>query len=220
MKPKRAVIDRLFQNCLIFLIIGLAAISISMVGHSSGKSEPALRDSVIILEKKYEVPPPWFGRRLGNKTSSKPKNLVMLPLKYGFDSSRIYVTSETKKAFLKMATAAEKDNITIYARSGYRSFWYQKQIFEKRMLEGKSFKKIASMVAPPGYSDHMTGKAMDLATTTSPFAKSEAYQWLKKNAGHFGFIESYPKDSSSFFHWEPWHWKYDDSEINIENTNK
>ena len=84
-------------------------------------------DSVELLGNKYAVPPPWRGHLIGDNQSSQPENLVMLPREYGYDSSRIYVTSETKRAFLEMIRAAEKDGIFFKARSGYRGFWYQKK---------------------------------------------------------------------------------------------
>jgi D-alanyl-D-alanine carboxypeptidase len=147
-------------------------------------------------------------RPIADNQSSQPENLVMLPREYGYDSSRIYVTSETKRAFLEMIRAAEKDGIFFKARSGYRGFWYQKKIFERRMKEGKSFGEVVNNVAPPGYSEHMLGTALDMVTDTRPFGLSAAYRWLKNNGGKFGFIESYPKDSQAEFSWEPWHWNY------------
>ena len=107
-----------------------------------------------------------------------------------------------------MIKQAEKDSVFFQVKSGFRSYPYQAQIFARRMNEGESFERVARDVAPPGYSEHMLGTALDLVTDTTPFAFSKAYKWLKANAEKYGFIESYPKDSESGFSWEPWHWRY------------
>jgi D-alanyl-D-alanine carboxypeptidase len=67
---------------------------------------------------------------------------------------------------------------------------------------------VLSYVAPPGYSQHHTGNAVDLAVDRGTFAKTKAYQWLQKNAKKFGFTETYPKENKQRLPWEPWHWFY------------
>lgn len=195
-----------------FVILTLIFVPhIPAIGAETSESD-RLPDSVVLLGNKYAVPSLWTGHQIGDAKSSQPKNLVALPLEFGYDSSRIYVTSETKTALLEMIRAAEKDTVFIQVRSGYRGFWYQKKIFERRMKEGKSFDEVVNNVAPPGYSEHMLGKALDLVTKTTPFGHSSAYKWLQINGGRFGFTESYPKDSLAEFPWEPWHWNYIDDQ--------
>ncbi len=165
-------------------------------------------DSVEISGKYYQIPRSWLGHKIGENKDSKPDNLSMIPREYGYNSSEIYVTIETRTAFLAMIKQAEKDSVFFQVKSGFRSFSYQKRIFARRMNEGKSFGLVARDVAPPGYSEHMLGTALDLVTDTIPFAFSKAYKWLKANAGQFGFVESYPDDPASDFSWESWHWRY------------
>jgi LAS superfamily LD-carboxypeptidase LdcB len=197
------------KNCYILsFIFVLIAIFILPLTNTYGDETKIQPDSVIIQGEYYQIPPLWLGHKIGNKTDSIPDNLAMLPREYGQDSSRIYVTKETRAAFLAMIKQAEKDSVFFKVKSGFRSYSFQAQIFARRMNEGKSFARVAKDVAPPGYSEHMLGTALDLITDTIPFAHSRAYLWLKANAGKFGFIESYPDDSASDFSWEAWHWRY------------
>jgi len=198
----------------IFSAVMIAAIVITFFFTSTAADESIATavfqsDSVTISGKSFLVPQPWRGRKIGDKSDPQPDNLAMLPLEYGYDSSRIYVTQETKTAFMAMAEASANDGVFFQVRSGFRSYSYQAQIFARRMGENKSFDDVARFVAPPGYSEHMLGTALDLVTDTAPFAESKAYKWLKINAGKFGFTESYPKDSKESFIWEPWHWRFD-----------
>ncbi len=183
--------------CLIIFVSGLYA--------EETKIPP---DSVIISGKYYQIEYPWLGHKIGDKSDSIPNNLSMIPREYAYDSSRIFVTEETRAAFISMIKEAEKDGVFFEAKSGFRSYSYQAQIFAGRMNGGQSFERVAKDVAPPGYSEHMLGTAFDLATDTVPFAESKAYRWLKANAAKFGFIESYPEISESGFSWEAWHWRY------------
>ena len=67
------------------------------------------------------------------------------------------------------------------------------------------------MNAAPGYSEHHTGCAVDIATPgsrplTEEFEDSQAFRWLTDNAGKFGFSMSYPRNNPAGFIYEPWHW--------------
>jgi hypothetical protein len=68
--------------------------------------------------------------------------------------------------------------------------------------------------APPGYSEHHTGRAFDISCNgnsilNNAFAQTNCYTWLNKNAGEYGFSESYPENGKNVgADWEPWHWYY------------
>ena len=158
------------------------------VSGSHGDENKLPPDSVKISGKYYQIVYPWLGHKIGDKSDSIPGNLSMIQ-------------------------QAEKDGVFFKARSGFRSYSYQAQLFAARMAKGRSFEHVAKNIAPPGYSQHMLGTAFDLATDTVPFADSKAYRWLKVNAGNYGFIESYPENSELGFSWEAWHWRY----IGVDN---
>ena len=76
---------------------------------------------------------------------------------------------------------------------------------------GQSVSDILNVNAAPGFSEHHTGRAIDLAEPgaeplTEDFESSAAFVWLEKNAANFGFSMSYPRENRQGFIYEPWHW--------------
>jgi D-alanyl-D-alanine carboxypeptidase len=166
-------------------------------------------DSTIAIgDSTYVVPDHWRGKKLDPSEVATPENLVPLPQELTFEDSRIYVTPATRKAFLEMAETAAKDSIELIADSGFRSARFQTRIIQRRLENGESIDKILGMVAPPGYSEHETGTALDLVPSEAAFFRSGAYHWLKENAAEFGFYETLPEKSEPGRSWEPWHWRF------------
>jgi LAS superfamily LD-carboxypeptidase LdcB len=62
--------------------------------------------------------------------------------------------------------------------------------------------------APPGFSQHSTGLAVDFAPVSNSYEGSPGYTFLKASAQTFGFKESYPKGSNKGAGYEPWHWQF------------
>jgi D-alanyl-D-alanine carboxypeptidase len=67
--------------------------------------------------------------------------------------------------------------------------------------------------ALPGFSEHHTGRAVDVGTPDSVpldygFQSTGAFAWLQSNAADFNFRLSYPADNSEGYVYEPWHWCY------------
>jgi D-alanyl-D-alanine carboxypeptidase len=119
------------------------------------------------------------------------------------------------KAFKEMAAAAKQDGIEIIPISGFRSVAYQRDLFARAVKRYGSEKKAAKWVAPPGYSEHATGLAVDLGDGTrrvndvdTSFSETPAAQWLAKNADRFGFELSFPPNNSQGVNHEPWHWRF------------
>ena len=120
---------------------------------------------------------------------------------------------EAADAWARMKAAATNAGVDFQLVSAYRSFAYQANILKKKLDEGQSLKRILRVSAPPGYSEHHSGRAIDLTThgckpLEEDFAKTRAYNWLRANARFFGFRESYPKNNRHQLAWEPWHWFY------------
>jgi D-alanyl-D-alanine carboxypeptidase len=170
------------------------------------------KETVTIDSVEYRVGQPWCGHRLDSSLIADPQTLVQLPQDLTFEDSRIYVTRSTRDAFVAMAEAARKDSIKLIADSGFRSARFQRQIIKRRLAAGDSIEKILSMVAPPGYSQHETGRALDLVPSEAAFANTAAYKWLKAHAAEYGFFETYPKAVAHSHHREPWHWYYKGTE--------
>jgi len=166
-------------------------------------------ETIVIDSVEYKIPTNWQGKKIDKALVADPKKLVQLPQENTFEDYRIYLKKEARDAFVKMADAAKKDSVKLIADSGYRSANFQKKIIKRRLDQGDSFEKIMKFVAPPGYSEHETGLAVDLVPSEIEFAKSKAYAWLKNNASKFGFVESLPVSVIPKSRWEPWHWYYE-----------
>jgi D-alanyl-D-alanine carboxypeptidase len=116
-------------------------------------------------------------------------------------------------AWKKMKDAAKTVGISLYIVSAFRSFERQSEIIEQKREKGVSEEDIFKVSAPPGSSEHHTGKAVDINTKGFPaleedFEKSEAFKWLSLNAKNFGFRLSYPRKNKFGMAYEPWHWFY------------
>lgn len=171
-------------------------------------SSHACDDTVVIEGVAYTVSEQWCGRAIDSTQIADPSSLKRLPDELTFEDYRIYVTTETRSAFMEMATAAAKDSVSLIVDSGFRSAGFQARIIARRLAEGQPFEKIINHVAPPGYSQHHTARAVDLVPSEAEFAFSATYAWLKDNAASFGFSETYPDEDSNGLWWESWHWYY------------
>jgi D-alanyl-D-alanine carboxypeptidase len=112
-----------------------------------------------------------------------------------------------------MQSAAADDGVALLLVSGFRSIDYQARLIRKKINAGQSLDDILALVAAPGFSEHHTGRAVDVATPgsrplTEEFEDSAAFAWLTGNAGHFGFGLSYPRGNPVGFAYEPWHWAW------------
>ncbi|MBT8100979.1 MAG: M15 family metallopeptidase [Gammaproteobacteria bacterium] len=110
-----------------------------------------------------------------------------------------------------MVRAAAADKVTLLIVSGFRSVDYQARLIRKKINAGQVITDILRVNAAPGFSEHHTGNAVDIATPgsrplTEEFEDTEAFRWLGENAGRFGFSMTYPKENPWGIIYEPWHW--------------
>lgn len=110
-----------------------------------------------------------------------------------------------------MVAEADKIGIQLLIVSGFRGFEYQAGLIRKKIEAGQAIEDILRVNTAPGFSEHHTGRAVDIATPgsrplTEEFEDSEAFRWLGSNAAGFGFTMSYPRDNPWGIIYEPWHW--------------
>ena len=120
---------------------------------------------------------------------------------------------EAASAWHAMRIAASDDGITLQVASAFRSVAYQQSIIERKLRAGQSIEEILSVSAAPGFSEHHSGRAIDIATPESPpletsFELTPAFEWLSDSATDFGFRLSYPRNNRHNIAFEPWHWAY------------
>ena len=130
----------------------------------------------------------------------------------------IEVHVDMRDSLLRMKEKAKKDGIYLVFLSGYRSISLQKDIFYSlKSTRNQEAAERARVSAPPGYSEHSTGFAIDIGDATqretdfeTEFENTKAFGWLKKNAAKFHFKLSFNKDNK-YIDYEPWHWRYEGS---------
>ncbi len=164
-------------------------------------------EMVRIQEVDFPVPKPWAGNRV-RVPYDTAENLVLIPTELTLDAMEIALRKEALEKLELMAAAAREEGVILQVDSGYRSANYQREIYERRLGEGQSFERIARHTAPPGYSGHALGTAVDFHPSSSGFQNTRAYRWLKQHARKYGFRETYYKGNAFGMSWEPWHWEY------------
>ncbi len=130
----------------------------------------------------------------------------------------IEVHIDMHDSLLKMRNEARKDGIFLVFLSGYRSINLQNDIFYSlKSIRNQEASERARVSAPPGYSEHSTGFAIDIGDATqretdfeTEFENTEAFKWLIKNAAKFHFKLSFNKNNK-YIDYEPWHWRYEGS---------
>ena len=146
----------------------------------------------------------------------KPEDLTAI--KYFVDNrpaSARFMRAEAAEAFHLMVESAAKDGIEIKMTTAYRSYAYQKTLFESYVsLYGEA--EASRFSAKPGQSEHQTGLAVDVSSPSvnyqlsDSFGETEEGMWLAAHAQEFGFIIRYPsgKEEITGYSAEPWHLRY------------
>lgn len=124
--------------------------------------------------------------------SSSPKSRFYIPNSNG----EVIVSSRISRAVLAMYRAGLEDGLTLRATSSFRSKEHQEAMCP---CDGAN-------VAPPGYSPHQSGVAIDFANAggtggatcaTRARGTTFTYRWLDANARSYGFFQ---------YAFEAWHW--------------
>lgn len=120
---------------------------------------------------------------------------------------------DAASAWFSMREAAAGEGIELQVVSAYRSIDYQAGIIRRKLDQGQSISEILRVSAAPGYSEHHTGRALDLTTPGAAvleedFELSDAFAWLEARASDFDFYLSFPRDNPFGVIYEPWHWAW------------
>ncbi len=127
------------------------------------------------------------------------------------------LTQKTFNAWSKMKESAANDNVVFFLVSAFRDPQYQHDLIARKIEKGILLQEILRVNAAPGFSEHHTGRAIDIGTQDCEvleevFEKTAAFKWLQENAENFGFSMSYPRDNTAGFAYEPWHWCFKSTE--------
>lgn len=126
---------------------------------------------------------------------------------------------EAAAALTAMRQAAAADGIDLVVLSAFRPLAVQRSLFFEVMAErNQSPKARAQVSAPPGFSEHSTGYAVDLGDGTAPatdlapsFEATPAFHWLVRHGARFHFQMSFPRGNPQGVSYEPWHWRFEGS---------
>ena len=118
-------------------------------------------------------------------------------------------------AWQHMRHAALEKGVELQAVSAWRSVDYQRGLLQHKLAKGLAIDAILQVSAAPGYSEHHTGRAIDITSPgctvlSEEFAGSPAFTWLQRHAPGFGFELSFPRRNRHKLAYEPWHWCYRD----------
>jgi D-alanyl-D-alanine carboxypeptidase len=136
----------------------------------------------------------------------------------GADGRQHYLVPEAAAAWSVMKAAALTDAVNIHIVSAHRSVARQTEIVGRKLEAGQTLEQIFAVSAPPGCSEHHTGRAVDIGTPEAPaletdFELTPAWNWLQAHAAGFGFTLTYPEGNRWGYSYEPWHWCFRETPV-------
>ena len=162
-------------------------------------------NELCVLVNKYHRLPEGFGQI----------NLVNMNREYTVNDGKQYLLrDEAYQKFVQMSDAAKSEGIPIKAISAYRTEDYQRMLYTNKVrTAGQTHADNYS--ARPGFSEHQTGLAVDINSTSTSFEYTPAFAWLQKHAHEYGFIMRYPRGREwiTGYSYEPWHYRYVGADI-------
>lgn len=139
----------------------------------------------------------------------EPSDLTIIDSKYASGTQKLRKEAQIK--FEEMASDMAKENLKIYAGSTYRSYTYQKGLYD-RYVKKDGFAAAETYSARSGYSEHQLGLAVDIVNGKWDYLneKDKEYDYLVKNSYKYGFILRYPRGSEyvTGYMFEDWHFRY------------
>ena len=153
--------------------------------------------------------PADYGRARSLHLVREPRELAFIG--HDIHARPQWLAPRAARAFARMQAAASSDAIALQVVSAFRSADYQLGILKRKLERGQSIAQILAVSAAPGYSEHHSGRALDLtspgyAALEEEFEASPAFAWLSAYAQRFGFALSYARTNPHGIAYEPWHW--------------
>lgn len=191
------------------LVVGLTLASLWLLRH--GGLLPWLEPGPVSGLRER---PSADGRLLGHFPYPEAPAGVLVSL-----GSGLQLRSEAAAAIRSMQQAAAADGVDLRVLSAFRSVDLQRKLFfDVKAERNQDARTRAKVSAPPGYSEHSTGFAVDFGDGGQPgtnlsqeFENTSAYQWLSQHAGQYHFTLSFPKGNQQGVSYEPWHWRFEGS---------
>jgi len=189
---------------LLFFLVGISLIFLS--NKSVLRQTKSLEDSNNLIEN---IQNKSLLGHLPYPEASKEELILFSP--------GIYVHKDIYENFKEMQFKAAQRGIDLQLLSGYRSINLQRDIFyENKSIRNQTAIERSWDSAPPGYSEHSTGYAIDVGDGDYPnthfeveFEQTPAFKWMKKFASRYHFVLSFPSNNKQGVTYEPWHWRFE-----------
>jgi D-alanyl-D-alanine carboxypeptidase len=170
------------------------------------------RQSIAALHSGFGIPGDYAERRQLALCEEAGELVSIGPDSLGRDQR---MTPKAAQAWQRMQTDAAKAGVQLLVVSAFRSVEYQCALIQRKLDRGMKIAEVLKINAAPGYSEHHTGRAVDItAPDCQPlevgFERSSAYAWLTAHGGEYGFKLSYPRNNPHGINYEPWHWAFHD----------
>jgi D-alanyl-D-alanine carboxypeptidase len=176
--------------------------------------------SIWVVVNKHRPPKPksyvpkLVTPKFASQVSNNPYSLQLAP-------------DAAKAAIAMFADAKAKGAGILFLQSAYRSYKYQIAIHDRDVAR-YGLKAGEALAARPGYSEHQTGLAADLAAIGQAcriqvcFGTTKAGKYLASQAWRFGFIVRYPsgRTQTTGYQYEPWHVRYVGIALSTEMHNQ
>lgn len=200
--------------CLAFITIGLFFVDISNVevkqyvqvedGRTSEniqkikiRKEQIYQGNLLLINSKYPI----------LQESVRPDIVNLYKYNemingYGLLDTEIYLSKSIARTFSEMMNDTEKEGVNHFLiSSGFRDFDEQSELYEEMG---------ADYALPAGYSEHNSGLALDVGSSSTTMDRAPEGKWIKDNAWKYGFILRYPSDKTDVtgIQYEPWHIRY------------
>ena len=163
-------------------------------------------DVLVLVNKEHALPEGFT-----------PEDLVIPDVRFPFteDLPKKQMRKVAADAMKKMFEAADKENLELFAQSGFRSFERQESIFAAN-VEKNGEEAANKYSARPGESEHQSGLTMDVTNADVgfdliiEFGETPEGKWLQEHASEYGFIIRCPegKEDITGYQYEPWHLRY------------
>ena len=141
----------------------------------------------------------------------EPKGLIHLDKNelYAINKNNLSLRPEAYNALAVLAKAAKADGVTLTVSSTYRSFEYQKNLFDY-WVSVDGLEEAERESARPGTSQHQLGMALDFAPVDDAFDQTSGGKWVYANAAKYGWSLSFPQgyEDVTGYRWECWHFRY------------
>ena len=151
------------------------------------------------------------GVLIANKTYALPQDFIPTnpDQPVNADRSSTCLDKTLMSAWNTMLKDATSKGLNIYIASGYRSYNYQINVYN-RYVKSDGVALADTYSSRPGNSEHQTGLCFDLNSIEDSFQYTNEGKWVNDNCYKYGFCIRFPKGKDSYtgYQYESWHLRY------------